>query len=84
MATTCLLSIASCVIENEQKWRDAEVQIQYDRMLGAIEKSIAQPDNYGLQIMRVLEEDRMTHVTQLRDIEMQQLLQDTRVYLSKV
>ena len=84
MATTCMLSIATAILENERKEWDLKVDAQYQRMTDAEVDAAQDPDDYGKQIMRVLEQDRLSCVATRRDVEMQSLLQDTRTYLARI
>lgn len=84
MATTLMLQLATVILENEKNERDAVVEAQYARMCAATNHANANPNDYAAQIMSVLESDRMSHVSQIRDVEMQQLLGETREYLSRI
>ena len=84
MATTMLLTLASVILENEKKWHDAAVQAQYVKSESAKEAASQNADDFALQVMSVLESDRLSSICEKRDLEMNSLVQETREYLSKV
>jgi len=79
-----MLSIASTIVSNEQTWRNEDVNKQYGLLMDAQEKASKNPDDFEAQILKVFQEDRLSHMSEARDMEMQRIVQETREYLGKL
>jgi len=79
-----MMALASTILANEQEWYDVEVNKQYELLMDAQERAKANPNDFEAQVFRVLQEDRLSHVNTMRDLEMQNLVGETRLYLSRL
>ena len=84
MATTCMLALASTILRNEEDWRQKDVETQFERYQDALETARANPHNYEAQVMKILQEDKLNHLSELKDVEMQKVLAETRAELFKL
>lgn len=83
-AKTWLCEFATSVIANEKKERDAKDMQCYDEWQAAQSKADANPDDYEAGVLAVLMYDRMCAQKQLNDIEMQEMVAETREYLVRL
>lgn len=81
MPNTFMLQLATAVLENENREWEIKIGHQYERSMDATEASLADPSDYSKGIMAVLEQDRLAHLSDMRNVTMQQLTAETRQYL---
>ena len=84
MPNTFMLQFATAVLENECHEWDIKINRQYERSMDATEASIADPSDFAKGIMSVLEQDRLAHLTDMKNVEMQHLTAKTREWLFSV
>lgn len=84
MATTFLVQMAQTILENENQEWDIKINTQYKRSMDATEKARQNPKDFGLGVASILEQDRLSHLSMMRDVDMERQVQETRVYLNNM
>ena len=82
MATTFLVQMAQTILENENQEWELKIRQQYERSMDATEKAQNNPNDFGLGIASILEQDRLSHLYTAKDVDMQMRVHETRTYLN--